>query len=81
MATKVIITMLVISFLWFMGKLYEREWNKEVEETKKYMNFSFKLSNDNLILLNENQNLEKENKKLKEEHRIAEVISEEKTNE
>ncbi len=83
MATKVIITMLVITFLWFMRKLYEKEWNEEIEETRKYMNFSFKLSNDNLILIDRISNISKENKKLKKElnkskNRVAKVIKEEK---
>lgn len=85
MATKVIVTMWVITFLWFMKKIYEKEWNEEIEETKKYMDFSFKLSNDNLILIEKNLNLKKENKKLKKElnkskNRVAKVIKEEETN-
>lgn len=88
MAIKVIITMWVITFLWFMRELYKKEWNEEIEETRKYIEFSLRLSNDNLILIDRISNISKENVKLKEQlnkskkkNRVAEVIKKEKTNE
>lgn len=88
MAIKVIITMWVITFLWFMRELYKKEWNEEIEETRKYIEFSLRLSNDNLILIDRISNISKENVKLKEQlnkskkkNRVAKVIKEEKTDE
>ena len=84
MAIKVIITMWVITFLWFMRELYKKEWNEEIEETRKYIEFSLRLSNDNLILIDRISNISKENVKLKEQlnkskkkNRVAKVIKEE----
>lgn len=88
MAIKVIITMWVITFLWFMRKLYEKEWNEEIEETRKYIEFSLRVSNDNLILIDRISNISKENRKLKEQlnkskkkNRVEKIIKEEKTDE
>ena len=73
----------VIVILWFEKMLFKNNWDEEFEEKMKYMDFSFKLSNDNLILIEKNLNLSKENKKLKEKlnkskNRVAKVIKEEK---
>ena len=88
MAIKVIITMWVITFLWFMRELYKKEWNEEIEETRKYIEFSLRLSNDNLILIDRISNISKENRKLKEQlnkskkkNRVEKIIKEEKVNE
>lgn len=83
---EIMLLIYMIASLWFVKILYRNRWDEEFDEKMKYMDFSFKLSKDNLILFEKNLNLSKENKKLKEElnkskNRVAKVIKEEKTNE
>lgn len=83
---KIIFICLIVFELWFIQMLYKERYKTEFKEKMTYMDFSFKLSNDNLILIEKNLNLAKENKKLKEKlnkskNRVAKVIKEEKVNE
>lgn len=84
---EIMLLIYMIASLWFVKILYRNRWDEEFKEKMTYMDFSFKLSNDNLILIEKNLNLAKENKKLTEElkkckkNRVAKVIKEEKVNE
>ncbi len=82
---EIVMLIVVIIALWFFKIVYKNRYEDEFELAMKYMDFSFKLSNDNLKLLKKNLDLHEENKKLieqlkqyKDSNRVVKVIKEEK---